>query len=69
MNHSFFSRKNRWHAWRPDYSKQQGYDPDLPRRSLPEGEDLSESLQRWLKAGGKPGEAAGYHLEIFVGKA
>ena len=66
----FFSRKNRWYAWRPVHSEQQGCDPSLHRlveRSLPEKSSPSEALQRWLKAGGNPGDASGYDLEIFVG--
>lgn len=72
--HQLFPRKTRWQAWRRAHSQQQAGEPDrgetpLPADHLHGGLSQSEALGQWLKAGGKPGEASLYDVEIFIGMA
>lgn len=68
------TKKSRWHAGRRTDPEMQAFTSNMPGTEHPdsdqqEASSASESLQRWLNAGGKADNASIYHVEIFVGTA
>jgi hypothetical protein len=73
-HYHFLPGEVRWRAWRPTPvpPERQAFEPGVSGTHEPDVQceeviSQAKALQQWLDAGGKPGNASLYHVEIFVG--